>query len=161
MRNSVVLVVALAMANAAPANAQEQPWPGGTWHIWKTDQGCLYYKPDSADAAYMSRYRKSHFSIRWEGSPCTPGKLITGNGAIVEVSNLQFTTGHPGKATNRWACPMVNGLCNGMLVHSDIYPESSATYPGWEQRMGCNASGPGAAGCVPPRPPAEIVQGQP
>lgn len=159
MLNRLVTALALVTIIASrPAIAQETPWPGATWHLWRTDQGCLYYNPAAWTAAKAATYRKTwYFSIRWEGSPCEPGKLINGAGTLVQVSNLKVTSGSPGKGINRYAGTMVNGLWNGLVVHSDEYPQGSSTYRPFKRTMGCSDDlGP----CTPPRPTPHLSDDQ-
>lgn len=136
---------------ASTATIQESPSPGAHWYLWKTDQGCLYYNPAAWSAAQNAKFRRTwFFSITWEGSSCTPGELINGEGVMVEVQNLLVTTGHPGKGIDRYAGTMVNGLWNGTLTHSDQYGKSSHSYAPTQMEMGCVAEQPS---CRPPQPP--------
>lgn len=143
------------MLLSAPAETRT---PQGVmhWFVWKTDQGCLYYFQNAwGDAGNADARKNWYFSIRWEGASCTPGKLINGSGTLVEVGNLKATTGHPGRATNRWQGTMINGLWNGMVTQSDVYPgHVPATYPAHEFRMGCPAAAPN---CSPPSGPPQAA----
>ena len=138
-RHLRIAIVAALLATSSQGSMATTP-SGMHWYVWKTDQGCLYY--------FQSARKNWYFSIRWEGSPCTRGQLINGSGTLVQVENLMATTGHPGRATNRWAGTMVNGLWDGMVTQSDEYPgDLPKTYPPREFRMGCLVT---ATNCTPP-----------
>lgn len=155
-------VAPVALAAAIPVGGQ--PGPNATWVIWQTDQGCLYYK-SGAPAGLAATAESDVISITWEGSPCVPDKLISGTGMIVEVRDALPSTGLPGRATNRWACRMVNGLCDGTMAYSEDYlpaREGPTAFPPYELAMGCPATPPPwsrRGDCVPPVPPPEFVAG--
>ncbi len=151
-------------AEAAPAAAADPaPWPGAHWYIWKTDQGCLYYQSAAWSPAESEKFRRTwYFSVTWEGSPCTPGKLINGSGTLVEVQNLAAVSSEKGRGINRYQGTMVNGLWDGDMVHSDAYPRRDPnTYPPTHFTLGCY---PGMAGdkdntCRPPVPLPALLNG--
>jgi hypothetical protein len=154
-------------ASLAPAMAAgEVPWPGANWFLWKTDQGCYFYEAGNDTAADEARIRRTwYFSVTWEGSPCSPGKLINGSGTMVYVANLKATTGRPGRAVNCFLGTMVNGLWNGSIVQSDDYPGMEPhTYPPQFPVMGCNPKNrfrdPQDI-CRPPVPPPALLEGPP
>jgi hypothetical protein len=124
-----------------------------------TDEGCLvYYYGFGSTVAEVRPYTQHFIQYRWEGS-CTPGKLINGTGAIVEVEDLMFSSGTPGEATNRWQCTMVDGLCEGTVVHSDIYPRGPSTYPAYRMSRGCEVREAARSACNPaPPPPSKLVE---
>jgi hypothetical protein len=144
------LIAGTVIMNATKASAEEGPWPGAQWHLRKTDQGCLYYDGAAWDAKKDAQIRKTwFFSIRWEGSPCTAGNLISGAGTLVEVQNLKITTGRPGKGINRYSGTMANGSWDGTMTHSDQYPgQSPHSYSPSQYKMGCNTNW---INCTPPR----------
>ena len=78
------LIGTLLFTGASNVGAQDvpAPWPGATWTVEHTDQNCLYYNGGVFDAKYYAKIRRSE-SIAWQGSPCTPGKLINGAGVLV------------------------------------------------------------------------------
>lgn len=146
------------VAPSLPAYAQEQPYQGGIWYLWRTDEGCLFYQAAGWTAAQAAEIRRTWFhSLTWEGSPCTPGKLINGTGALVEVQNLKVTAGKAGRGINRRAGTMVNGVWNGLVTLSDEYPDGSKTYPPQYHAMGCVKSAFRPPPCNSPRSRVELL----
>lgn len=150
-----ISMIFASIATSSTAVAQEQPWKDGFWAIWKTDEGCLYYKGWSGTLS-QSDQKAREWSKSWQGPVCAPGKLINGTGTVVETRKPSSTKGRE-PDVNRTTCSMVNGLCNGTVTSN--WANADGTNPGsvsGEARMGCFA-GPAFADCRSPTPPVGMV----
>lgn len=121
-----------ALADAGPAASNEQvaaayprflihPQPPAPWFVARTDSGCLYYDyfvtydPPAKWPQEVLAIMRERFDIRWTGSPCTPGKFISGTGTLQWGDTNVRNAGRRAVDYDRLTGTMVNGVFQGKV----------------------------------------------
>lgn len=88
------------------------------WVAWATDAGCLLILPSRV--AKSGLLKSDVYS--WQGSPCRPGKFISGAGELIVTTDRRITERKAGKSKNIYSGTLIEGAWNGPVNHRDEYP---------------------------------------
>ncbi|MDL2353384.1 MAG: hypothetical protein QFC78_11130 [Pseudomonadota bacterium] len=130
--------------------------PPETWFVASTDSGCLYFNhvfmwdsaPPNKVLAKVAAWKRDHFNVKWTGSPCTKGQLISGAGTLSWGDmNTRNTVGSKrADGFEKWTGTMVEGVFVGVVHRVYSRDEAATIFQTFELFGGCFNNNPADEG---------------